>query len=222
MGLEMNALDKHTLLINNLLELEEDAVLAQVKERLQDGEDPFEIIDDAQHAMRLVGERYEQGDYYISSMMMAGEIFREVMEIVEPVLVQKTTGNESGHILLGTVQGDIHDIGKNIFEILLRSHGFTVTDLGVDVPPAQFVEEILRIKPDIIALSGLLTIAYDSMKETIQGIRDLDDNDIAKTPTIIGGGTVNEMVCAFVGAEYWATDAMVGVQLCKQIMDEKS
>ena len=218
----MNASDNHALLINDLLDLEENAVLAQVKERLQGGEDPFDIIEDAQQAMRLVGERYEQGDYYISSMMMAGEIFREVMEIVEPVLVQKTTGNEAGHILLGTVQGDIHDIGKNIFEILLRSHGFTVTDLGVDVPPAQFVEEILRIKPDIIALSGLLTISYDSMKETIQGIRDLDDNDIARTPTIIGGGTVNEMVCAFVGAEYWATDAMVGVQLCKQIMDEKS
>ena len=217
----MNAPDKHALLINNLLELEEDAVLAQANERLQGGEDPFEIIEDAQLAMRLVGERYEQGDYYISSMMMAGEIFREVMEIVEPILVQKTTGNESGHILLGTVQGDIHDIGKNIFEILLRSHGFTVTDLGVDVPPTQFVEEILRIKPDIIALSGLLTIAYDSMKETIQKVKNLDNKDIAQTPLIIGGGTVNEMVCAFVGADYWATDAMVGVQLCKQIMEEK-
>jgi len=218
----MNASDKHTLLINNLLELEEEAVLAQVQERLQDGEDPFGIIEDAQEAMRLVGERYEQGGYYISSMMMAGEIFREVMEIVEPVLVQKTTGDESGYILLGTVQGDIHDIGKNIFEILLRAHGFAVTDLGVDVTPEQFVEKALEIKPDIIAFSGLLTIAYDSMKETIQKIRDLDDKAVSKTPTIIGGGTVNEMVCAVVGADYWAKDAMVGVQLCKQIMDENS
>lgn len=217
----MNASDKHTLLINNLLELEEEAVLAQVKERLQDREDPFGIVEDAQEAMRLVGERYEQGEYYISSMMMAGEIFREVMEIVEPVLVQKTTRDESGLILLGTVQGDIHDIGKNIFEVLLRAHGFTVTDLGVDVHPEQFVEKALEIKPDIIAFSGLLTIAYDSMQETIQKIRDLDDNSISKTPTIIGGGTVNEMVCAVVGADYWATDAMVGVQLCKQIMEEK-
>ena len=218
----MNASDKHTLLISNLLELEEEAVLAQVKERIQAGEDPFEIIEDAQEAMRLVGERYEQGEYYISSMMMAGEIFREVMEIVEPVLVQKTTGNESGHILLGTVQGDIHDIGKNIFEILLRAHGFIVTDLGVDVSPEQFVEKALEVKPDIIAFSGLLTIAYDSMKETIQKLSSLDDNAISKTPTIIGGGTVNEMVCAVVGADYWATDAMVGVQLCKQIMNESN
>jgi len=217
----MNASDKHTLLINNLLELEENAVLAKVKDRLQNGEVPFEIIEDAQEAMRLVGERYEQGKYYISSMMMAGEIFREVMEILEPVLVQKTTGDESGRILLGTVQGDIHDIGKNIFKILLRAHGFIVTDLGVDVPPDQFVEMTLEKKPHIIAFSGLLTIAYDAMKETIQKIRDLDDKVISKTPIIIGGGIVNKMVCAVVRADYWATDAMVGVQLCKQIMNER-
>jgi len=216
----MNASDKHTLLINNLLELEEDTVLVLAKDRLKAGDDPFEIIEDAQQAMRLVGERYEQGHYYISSMMMAGEIFREVMEIVEPKLVQRTTGNESGHILLGTVQGDIHDIGKDIFKILLRAHGFMVTDLGVDVPPKQFVETALQIKPDIISLSGLLTISYDSMKEIIQTIKNLDHEDIARTPFIIGGGTVNAMVCAFVGADYWATDAMVGVQLCKQIMKE--
>ena len=217
----MNAPDKHILLIDRLLELEEDTVLALTRTRLETGENPFEIIEDAQEAMRLVGERYAQRAYYISSMMMAGEIFREVMEIVEPALVKQMAGNETGHILLGTVQGDIHDIGKNIFEILLRAHGFTVTDLGVDVPPEQFVEKSLEIRPDIIAFSGLLTIAYDSMKETIQQIKDLDDDYIDKTPTIIGGGTVNEMVCAFVGADYWATDAMVGVQLCKQIMDEK-
>lgn len=217
----MNASDKHTLLVNKLADLEEATVLALVKERVQAGDDPFDIIEDAQQAMRRVGERYEQREYYISSMMMAGEIFREVMEIVEPVLAQKATGSGSGHILLGTVQGDIHDIGKNIFGILLRCHGFSVTDLGVDVSPAQMAQEALRIAPDIIALSGLLTISYDSMKDTIQRIKKLDHPAVAKTPFIIGGGTVNAMVCAFVGADYWATDAMVGMQLCKQIIAER-
>jgi methanogenic corrinoid protein MtbC1 len=217
---EMNASDNHTLLISNLLELEEAAVLILTSERLAAGEDPFAIIDDAQHAMRLVGERYEQGKFYISSMMMAGEIFREVMEILEPVLIRKTTGKEVGNILLGTVQGDIHDIGKNIFSTLMSSHGFNVTDIGVDVQPDQFVNEALKLKPDIIAMAGLLTISYDSMKETIQKIKSLDNETIAKTPFIIGGGIINEMVCAFVGADYWATDAMVGVQLCKQILGE--
>ena len=217
----MNVPDKHTLLIDHLLELAEDTVLNLTRDRLSAGEDPLEIIEDAQGAMRLVGERYEQGEYFISSMMMAGEIFREVMEIVEPFLVKQMTGNESGHILLGTVQGDIHDIGKNIFETLLRSHGFTVTDLGVDVPPAQFMEEALRLKPDMIAFSGLLTVSYDSMKETIGRIKKLEDQSVARTPLIIGGGMVNAMVCAHVGADYWATDAMVGVQLCKQIIKER-
>ena len=218
----MSASDKHALLINHLLELEEDHVLALARERLGAGDDPLEIIEDAQQAMRLVGERYEKGVYYISSMMMAGEIFREVMEILGPELEQRMTGKTSGHILLGTVEGDIHDIGKNIVTILLRSHGFTVTDLGVDVPPAQFVAEALRIRPDIIALSGLLTLSYYPMKGIIQAIRSLDDPVVAKTPFIIGGGAVNAMVCTFVGADYWAMDAMVGIRICEQIMHEKA
>jgi methanogenic corrinoid protein MtbC1 len=217
---EMNEPDKRTLLINNLVELEENAVLSLVAEWLVVGDDPLEIIDAAQQAMRLVGERYEERQYYISGMMMAGEIFREVMELVEPVLVKRFRGSESGHILLGTVEGDIHDIGKNIFNTLLRCHGFTVTDLGVDVPPARFVEKAIQIRPDIIALSGLLTISYDAMKFTIQRVRQLEDPGLRRTPFIIGGGTVNSMVCAFVGAEYWASDAMYGVQLCRQILAE--
>ena len=208
--------------IQLLLELEETQILEITKQRLQSGEPPFEIIEDAQEAMQLVGERYEQGDYYISSMMMAGEIFREVIEIVEPLLVQQATSKISGVILLGTVEGDIHDIGKNIYQILLRANGFTVIDLGVDVEPDHFVEKILEVKPDIISLSGLLTVAYDAMKKIIAKVRSLDDETIAQTPFIIGGGTINEMVCGFVGADYWATDAMVGVQICKQIIAEKS
>lgn len=217
----MNASDKHTLLINNLLELEEDTVLDLARKRLAEGDDPLEIIEDAQQALRLVGERYEQGEYYISSMMMAGEIFREVMEFLSPVLEERAIGKESGHILLGTVQGDIHDIGKNIFSTMMRSHGFRVTDLGVDVSPEQFAEEALRLKPDMIGLSGLLTLAYQSMKETVQIIRKVADPQVAKTPVIIGGGVVNAMACSMAGANYWAIDAMVGVRLCEQIMQEK-
>jgi len=218
----MNASDKHTLLINNLLELEEDVVLNLARQRVADGDDPLEIIEDAQQALRLVGERYERGEYYITSMMMAGEIFREVMEIIGPIIEERSTGKESGHILLGTVQGDIHDIGKHIFNTMVRSHGFRVTDLGMDVSPEQFAEEALQLKPDMIGLSGLLTLAYQSMKETVQVIRKLEDPRVAKTPVIIGGGAVNAMVCAMVGADYWASDAMVGVRLCEQIMEEKS
>ena len=217
----MNAFDKHALLVNSLLELEEADVLAQVRALLQAGDDPFAIIEAAEQALRLVGERYEQGDYFISSMMMAGEIFREVMELVAPVLAQQKKSYESGQVLLGTTQGDIHDIGKNIFGMLLRSHGFTVIDLGVDVSSDQFTEAALQHHPDIIAISGLLTISYESMKEIIHKIKHMEDRSLASTPVIIGGGTMNATACAFVGADYWATDAMVGVRLCRQIIAER-
>lgn len=208
--------------INLLAELEEDEILKITSQRLQSEEDPFNIIEDAQAALQLVGERYEQGDYFISSMMMAGEIFREVIEIVEPLLVQQATSKTHGVILSGTVAGDIHDIGKNIYQILLRANGFTIIDLGVDVPPDEFINKIKEIKPDIISLSGLLTISYDAMKKIIQQVKQIDDKEISQIPIIIGGGMINEMVCGFVGADYWATDAMVGVQLCKQIIAEKN
>ena len=205
-------------LVDRLADLEEEVVLDMVRARLDAGEDPLVLLEEAQNAMRLVGERYAQGSYYISSMMMAAEIFREIMEIVEPIIQERASGESSGHVLIGTVQNDIHDVGKNIFGVLLRCHGFTVTDLGVDVGADRIVETALHLKPDIIALSGLLTIAFDSMKEIVQRIRTQPDASLARTPIIIGGGTVNAMACAVVGADYWAIDALTGVQLCRQIL----
>lgn len=206
-------------LTNFLLELEEDQALGLVKARLAGGEDPLAMIQEAQLGLRLVGERYEQGQYYVMGMMMAGEIFREIMELLQPYLqAQFSSDGEQGTILLGTVKGDIHDIGKNIFSLMLRSQGFRVEDLGTEVPPTRFVEEALLLKPDIIALSGLLTVSYETMKATVQQVRQVSDEKIAATPFIIGGGTVNGMVCAYIGADYWASDAVAGVQICKQIM----
>lgn len=218
----MNENPENNRLIKDLLELEEQSVLDLVQERLDAGDSPLEIIADAQTAMRLVGERYEQGNYYISSMMMASEIFREIMEILEPLMSLENEGASIGKVLLCTVQGDIHDIGKNLFGILLRVNGFSVIDLGEDVAPETIVAEVIKIKPDILALSGLVTISYDSMKNTIQIVRELEDKTLAQTPIIIGGGTINEMVSSFVGADYWAIDAMYGVQLCKQVLVERN
>lgn len=215
----MNENPENNRLINDLLELEEQPVLELVRARLSDGDSPFSIIEDAQIAMRLVGERYEQGNYYISSMMMASEIFREIMEILEPSMSRENEGTKAGRVLLCTVQGDIHDIGKNLFGILLRAHGFTVIDLGEDVAPEIIVEEVDKIKPDIVALSGLVTVSYDSMKITTQHIRTLENKKLAHIPVIIGGGTINELVSSTVGADYWAIDAIYGVHLCSQILD---
>lgn len=214
----MNEPASQPLLIQYLTELEEEKVLSLVRERMQAGDDVLRILDEAKEGMRQVGELYEEGRYYISGLMMAGEIFRQAMELVEPVLVASLSGKETGHILLATVEGDIHNIGKDIFNTMLQCYGFTVTDLGEDIPPQHIVERALEIKPDIVGLSGLLTISYDAMKATVTQLRAVDDPEVAKTPTIIGGGLVNSLVCAYVGAEYWAIDAAVGVELCKEIM----
>lgn len=214
----MSERDNQNLLIKSIEELEESAALRIVRERIESGEDPLIIIEDAKEGMQRVGLLFEQQKYFISGLMMAGEIFRQIMEVVEPQLVRKLKGNAVGHIILGTVKGDIHDIGKNIFCILLRCYGFTVTDLGEDVEPALFIENILGLNPDVVAFSGLITSAYDSMRETIQLIRKLENTTLSTLPIIIGGGLINEKVCQFVGANYWASDAMEGVEICREII----
>ncbi len=214
----MSEKNNHSALINLVADLEEQPVLKLVRQRLNNGDDPLVIVEECQAGMRLVGERYEQREYFISGLIMAGEIFREVMELVQPVIEANLTGNESGQILVGTVQGDIHDIGKNNLTLLLRCYGFTVHDLGVDVPPTEFLKQALALKPEIIGLSGLLTLSYDSMRETVAALRSSTDSQLLSTPIIIGGSQLNEQVRQYVGADYWVTDAMSGVRLCQQLL----
>jgi methanogenic corrinoid protein MtbC1 len=148
---------------------------------------------------------------------MAGEIFREVTELIHPVIKENVQGNESGRILLGTVQGDIHDIGKNILTMLLGCYGFAVYDLGVNVAPAKFVTKAGNVRPNLVGLSGLLTSSYDTMRDTIALFRRNSDDRVANVPIIIGGGAINDQVCQYVGADYWMANAMDGVRLCQRL-----
>ncbi len=210
-------------LINLVANLKEEEVLALVKKRLRAGEDPINIVYDCQQGMRLVGERYGEGHYFIAGLIMASEILREVMEIIGPAIQNHLSGESaSGIIVIGTVQEDIHDLGKNIVKMLLSCHGFTIHDLGVDVPPAKFVSESLKIKPDIIGLSGLITAAYESMKETITLIRKETAQWSKKPHIIIGGSQIDEQVSQLVGTDYWVTEADAGVTLCKKLLAEKA
>ncbi|MFL7838795.1 MAG: B12-binding domain-containing protein [Candidatus Promineifilaceae bacterium] len=216
---EYNTDDPQRLaLIAHVADLNENEVLALVEERIADRSDPLAIIEDSQEGLRQVGQRYEQQQYFLAGLIMAGEIFREVMEIVQPSIEEKFTGNETGTILLGTVKGDIHDIGKNNLSMLLTCYGFSVHDLGVDVPPSEFLLRAITLKPDIIGLSGLLTGSYDAMKETIDLIRRSGEKDVSTRPIIIGGNQLNEQVCRYVGADYWVNDAMTGVRLCQKLL----
>ena len=207
-----------TALIRHVAELNEQEVLALVQECLSNGDDPLSIVEDCQEGMRRVGERYEQRQYFLSGLIMAGEIFREVMELIQPVIKEKVRGNGSGRILLGTVQGDIHDIGKNIQGMLLSCYGFTVYDLGVDVPPDSFVTQATEVRPDIVGLSGLLTSSYDAMRDTISLFRRNPDHTLVSIPIIIGGGSINDQVRQYVGADYWILNAMDGVRLCQRLL----
>ena len=204
-------------LITLMSELKEEASLDLVRQQMADGVDPLAIIDLCHKGMIRVGELYEQGHYFISGLIMAGEIMRQVGQLVLPLHEGKITNGDSGSIVLGTVEGDIHFIGKDIFKVLVRGYGFTVHDLGVDVPPSKFLAAIHEFKPDIVGLSCLISAAFKSMKETMALLKKNIPKDLSPRAYIIGG-RVDEFVCKDVGADYWTNDGMKGVHLCKQIM----
>ena len=206
--------DTSAALIAAISDLQEEAALARVGQRLAAGDDPLLIIEACQEGMRQVGLRFERREYYLAGLIMAGEIFSQVMELLRPVVERRISGRASGCILLGTVAGDIHDLGKNIVNMLLSCHHFAVHDLGVDVAPGTFVQQAAQIQPHIVGLSGLLTSAYDTMRETVASLRA----EGYQGPIIIGGGQISEEVCQYVGADYWTTDGVAGVELCKRLI----
>jgi methanogenic corrinoid protein MtbC1 len=203
-----------TALISAIGDLQEDMALALVRQQLAGGDDPLLIIEACQEGMRQVGLRYEQREYYLAGLIMAGEIFSQVMELLRPVVERRISDRASGCILLGTVKGDIHDLGKNIVNMLLSCHHFAVYDLGVDVAPATFVQQAAQLQPHIVGLSGLLTSAYDAMRETVTLLRAHG----YQGSIIIGGGQISEEVCQYVGADYWTTDGVAGIELCKRLV----
>jgi methylmalonyl-CoA mutase cobalamin-binding domain/chain len=214
----MTVESKDKRLIQLLADLDEESVLELAEKRIAAGDDPLSVIAECNDGMRLVGERYERGEYYIAGLIMSGEIFREVVELAQPLLEKRAADNSSGCILVGTVSGDIHDLGKNIVGMLLACHGFTVIDLGVDVPPEIFAEKAIEIKPDIIGLSGLITASFEMMKQTITVLREKAAANQISFPIMIGGGLIDDQICQYVGADYWEKDAMSSVRLCQKLM----
>lgn len=203
-------------LIRALTELEEDQVLDIVRKELAGGTEALNILQACQQGMAEVGDRFEKNEYFVSDLMMSGEIFKQVGELLESGL-QSATRVTAGAVVIGTVQGDIHDIGKDIVVNMLKSANLDVTDLGVDVPPAQFVDALKETNASILGLSGLLTLAFDSMKETVSLIEEAGLRD--KVRIMIGGGPVDGGVCKVVGADNWGADAQAAVRLAKTWLD---
>jgi methanogenic corrinoid protein MtbC1 len=203
-------------LIEAIANIDEDEALRLVREALEKGEDPEGILGDCQAAMDLVGSRYEHGEYYLPELIMSGEVLGKIAEVVKPRLGVGTTGGRArnGKIVLGTVRGDIHDIGKNIVSFMLDINGFEVHDLGVDVPEERFVEAVRTERPQVVALSGFLTLAYDSMKSTVEA---LDKAGLRSSVRVmIGGGQMTDLVRDYVGADALGLDAVAAVRLAKE------
>ncbi len=200
-------------LVNALANMEEEQALALTRELLAGGADPVAILDDCRQAMEIVGKRFELNEYFIPELILAGEMLKTISAEAKPYLKQSVESKKSGKVLLGTVQGDIHDIGKDIVNFMLDVNNFEVKDLGVDVPAEAFVEAVKSFQPDVVALSGFLTLSYDSMKGAVDALAAAGLRDQVRI--MIGGGAVDEQICAYAGADAFGKDAMAAVTLAK-------
>jgi len=201
-------------LVNTLADLKEQEAIKIVKDRLSAGEDPLKILGDARKGMEIVGGRFASSEYFIPDLVYSGEILKSVTELVKPKLTTTGESKKLDKIVFGTVAGDIHDIGKDIVVFMLDVNGFEVHDLGVDVPVQKFVDKIKETGAPIVGLSGFLTLAFDSMKETVEAIKAAGLRD--KVKVMIGGGQITEEVKTYTGADAYGKDAMAGVTLAKK------
>jgi methanogenic corrinoid protein MtbC1 len=200
-----------------MADLEEAMVLKLVQQRLDTGEDPMMILTSCREGMVLVGKRFEASEYWVSDLMMAGEIFKQVSGLLSSRLKTDAIG-KLGKVVIGTVKGDIHDIGKDIVVSLLNAANYDVRDLGVDVPPQKVIDVVKETGATVVGLSGLLTVAFDSMKETVAALAAAGLRP--KVKVMIGGGSVSEKVQHYTGADAWGTDAQSAVSLCNQWIKE--
>ena len=199
-------------LISNMADLMEEETIAMVKELVKSGTNPMDILDDASSAMALVGKRFETGEYFIPDLMMAGEILKGISDIVKPLLEKEGPAKKKGKVLIGTVAGDIHDIGTDIVQFMLDVSGYDVLNIGIDVPVPVFVEKIKEFKPAVVGLSGFLTLAFDSMKKTVEAIEGAGLRKDVKI--MIGGGQMDDEIRKYVKADAYGKDAMAAVTLC--------
>jgi len=195
--------------------MKEKEALQIVDDLLAQGEDPQKILDLSSEAMQVVGQRYQEGTYFLPELIMSGEMLRKIGEILKPRLAEKTgVTKKLGTVVLGTVRGDIHDIGKDIVGFMLEVNGFEVLDLGIDQPEENFVQAVKEHKPQVLALSGFLSVAFDSMKSTIEQVEAAGLRQDLRV--IIGGGQMDDTVRKYTGADAYGDDAMAAVAFAKE------
>jgi 5-methyltetrahydrofolate--homocysteine methyltransferase len=201
-------------LIEAIASVEEDEAIKLAGQMLDAGTDPQTILDACREAMSRVGQRYEAKDYFLPELIISGEILKQIGELIKPRIQGQAAQSEPlGKIVMGTVAGDIHDIGKDIVAFMLDVNNFEIHDLGVDVPAEKFIEKIKEVQPQIVGLSGFLTLAFDQMKATVEAMQQAGVRDSVKV--MIGGAPMDEAVAKYIGADAYGTDASAAVRLAK-------
>ncbi len=204
------------IIVAAVARIDEERVLALVRRALEKGVDPFAVLEDVRRGLELVVEKYNKGAYFLADLVMAAEIYREAQQLTLGPLEESLPGPPQ--IVFGTVRKDIHDIGKNITIVTMRQFGLSVRDLGVDVAPEAFVEALRATGAPILCMSGLISDAYDSMKETVELVREVFPSC---PPVVVIGGRVNEAVRSYTGADYWVRNCTEGAALCRRILEER-
>jgi methanogenic corrinoid protein MtbC1 len=196
-----------------LSDLKETEALELVKKALGEGIDPMDLLGEAREGITIVGERFASGDYFIPDLVYSGEILKEVVKLLEPHFGGQKGDKDKrlGSVIIGTVAGDIHDIGKDLVVFMLDISGYEVMDLGIDVPAQKFVDAIKKTGSKVVGLSGFLTLAFDSMKETVDAIKGAGLRGDVKI--MVGGGQIDDQVMRYTGADAYGRDAMQAVKL---------
>jgi 5-methyltetrahydrofolate--homocysteine methyltransferase len=201
-------------LVNLISDLKMKEAVEATQRRLNAGEDPLSILAEARRAMQIVGERFSAGTYFIPDLVYSGKILEQIAAIIKPGLSQSPDSKKRGKVVIGTVAGDLHDIGKDLVTFMLDINGFEVFDLGIDVQPQVFVDKITEVQPEIVGLSGFLTSVYQAMKDTVDAIAEAGMRDTVKI--MIGGGVMDDEIKRFSGADAYGRDAMAAVDLAKK------
>jgi methanogenic corrinoid protein MtbC1 len=207
-----------TDLIMAMADIDDERVLSLIDTYLAEHREPYSILSELKEGMDIVGERFSNNEYFLVELVLSADVFKRAMEKLEPFLFTSRESSGSGKVVIGTVQGDVHYIGKNLVVAFLKSNGFEVYDLGEDVPPEKFIEKLKETGAKILALSGLITTTHDIMKKTIESLEAAGMKGNVKV--IIGGGDIDQSIMDYTGADAFGKDAMSAVELARRLIAE--
>jgi methanogenic corrinoid protein MtbC1 len=204
-------------IVQKMADLEEEAIHQLIEKELASGTGPLVLLELLREGMMVISKRFENGEYFLPELIMAGELFKEISVLLRPAPGDKPAASR-GAIVFGTVKGDIHTIGKEVTIAILEGIGYRVYDLGVDVPPEKFIEKLRETGAGVLGLSGLITTAYDSMKETVEAVAKAGLRDRVKI--MIGGGITDERVRVYTGADAYGNNPSDAVKICRGFIGE--